>query len=175
MEENIEKVSVKDVSVKWGLILGVISIVIFILGVVTEANTSGWYSWIGLIPTLIVFIMAHNQFKNEGDGFMSYGEGLKIGMLVTLISSVISTVFFYVYIKFIDDTFIANIREQSVIDMQERGMSDDQIDQAMSMTETFTSPELMAVFGILGALFMGFILSLIVSAFTKNSNPELDV
>ncbi|MTI21229.1 DUF4199 domain-containing protein, partial [Fulvivirga sp. RKSG066] len=59
--------------------------------------------------------------------------------------------------------------------MQESGMSDDQIDQAMSMTETFTSPELMAVFGILGGLFFGFIISLIISAFTKNSNPELEV
>ncbi|WP_343030474.1 DUF4199 domain-containing protein, partial [Fulvivirga aurantia] len=96
--------------------LGVISIVIFILGVLTELSTESWWSWVGLIPTIALIVMAHNQFKSEGDGFMSYGQGLKIGMLVVLISSIISTVFFYVYIKFIDDTFIAAIREKSVMD-----------------------------------------------------------
>lgn len=175
MEENVEKISAKDVSMKWGLILAVISIAYFVIGVIGGIASESWFNWLGALPTIIIIVIAHNQFKNEGDGFMSYGEGLKIGMLVVLISSLIYTVFFYVYIKFIDATYIENIREQSIVDMQERGMSDDQIDQAMGMTEMFTSPELMAVFAIIGGLFFGFILSLIISAFTKNSNPELDV
>ena len=175
MENNEEKVSIKDVSVKWGLILGVISIALFIIGVVTETSQESWSQWLGLIPTIIIFVLAHKQFKEEGDGFMSFGEGTKIGLFVTIISSVISTLFFYIYISFVDNTFVEKIREQSLTDMQERGMSDEQIEQAMGMTETFTSPAMLAVFGILAAVFFGFILALIVTAFTKNSNPDLEV
>lgn len=175
MENNEGKVSIKDVSVKWGLILGVISIALFIIGAMTDTNQESWSQWLGMIPTIIIFVLAHKQFKEEGDGFMSFGEGTKIGLFVTIISSVISTLFFYIYISFVDNTFVENIREKSIIDMQENGMSDEQIEQAMSMTEAFTSPIMLAVFGILGGVFFGFILTLIVTAFTKNSNPDLEV
>ncbi len=175
MENNEEKVSIKDVSVKWGLILGVISIALFIIGVVTETNQESWSQWLGMIPTIIIFVLAHKQFKEEGDGFMSFGEGTKIGLFVTVISSVISTLFFYVYIAFIDNTFVENIKEQQIIGMQESGMSDEQIDQAMSMSEAFMSPLVMSIIGLLVGIFFGFILTLIVTAFTKNSNPDLEV
>jgi len=173
--EVIEPVSAKDVAIKWGVILGVISIVLFLVGAVTETQSESWMTYLGIIPTVAIIVLAHKQFKTDGDGYMSFGEGLKVGMLVVLISSILSTIFTYTYIKFVDTTFVDKIREQSITDMQEQGLSDAQIEQSMSWTETFTSPEMIAVFGILGALFFGFILSLIISAFTKNNNPELEV
>ena len=59
------------------------------------------------------------------------------------------------------------------MDMQEQGQSEGQIDQAMSFMEWMFSPMAMAIMGVLGGVFFGFIVSLIVTIFTKKSNPEL--
>jgi ABC-type lipoprotein release transport system permease subunit len=68
---------------------------------------------------------------------------------------------------------IQNIREKSISDMEARGMSQGQIDQAMGFSETFMSPGFLMIMGILGGVLIGFIVSLLVSAITKNSNPQM--
>ena len=67
------------------------------------------------------------------------------------------------------------IKDKQIETMEAQGMDDAQIDQAMEIAGKFTSPEMILVFGILGIAFFGFILALIVSLFTKKSNPALDV
>ena len=41
---------------------------------------------------------------------MSYGQGVGIGFWIGLVSAVIGNVFTYIYVKFIDDGFIAKIQ-----------------------------------------------------------------
>jgi hypothetical protein len=53
-------------------------------------------------------------------------------------------------------------------------MSDQQIDQAMSYSEMFTSPIGIFLMTIVAYIFYGFIISLIVSAFTKNTDPTVE-
>jgi hypothetical protein len=92
-------------------------------------------------------------------------------MIIVTISSVLGSLFSYIYIKFVDSSMLDVIREQGMIQMEERGMSDAQIEQAMEMQARFTTPEMILVFGILGGIFFGFIVSLIVTAITKKSPP----
>lgn len=177
MEDNnySEKASVKQVSIKWGLILGVISIALFLITIFGGLVGNKVMQWLTYIPMIIIIVLAHKEYKNEGDGFMSYGQGLGIGTLTVFIGSLLSTIFFYIYVKFVDAGFIETIKDQQIVELEKGGMSDEQIEQAMSISESFMTPEMMSVFAILGSVFFGFILSLIISAFTKNSNPELDV
>lgn len=170
-----EQISVKQVATKYGLILGVISIALFLITVFAGLIGNQAMQYVGYIPTIILIIYAHKEFKAQGDGFMSYGQGLGIGTLTVTIGSLISTVFFYVYVKFLDSSFMEIMKDKQLEGMQEQGMSDEQIDQAMEMTGSFMTPEVLSVIGILFAVFFGFILSLIISAFTKNSNPDLDM
>ena len=172
MEESIEKSSTKQVSVKWGLIAAVVSIVFFMILTLTETDTSPWAGWIGLIPFIIIVVLAHKEFKEGGDGYMSYSKGLAIGTLVSLVSAVISSIFRYIYIKFIDEGYFARIEEQTILRLEEQGLSDSEIEQALEISSNFTNPEISLVLGIIGGVFFGFVLSLIITAFTKNSNPE---
>lgn len=174
-ESQVDKVSVKQVASKWGLISGIIGIAIFLITVFGGLMGNQAISWLSYIPIIIIIVLAHKEFKNQGNGFMSYGQGLGIGTLIALISSLISSAFFYIYVKFIDSGFVQMMQDKQVEAMQDKGMSQEQIDQAMTMASKFMTPEIMVVFGVLGTVFFGFILSLIISAFTKNSNPELDV
>ena len=112
MEEQNESVSVKQVAIKWGLISGILSIVVFL--VVYFAGMMG-NSWIGLVSaviTVVLMVLAHKEFKESGNGYMSYGQGLGLGTLMVTIGSVISALFSYIYIKFINTGYI-----QEVLDM----------------------------------------------------------
>ena len=103
---------------------------------------------------------------------MSFGQGLGLGTLIAVISSIISSVFTFIYVSFINTNFIDAIREKSIADMEESGQSQAQIDQAMPFVEMFTSPAAMLIIGILFGVFFGFIISLLVTIFTKNQDPE---
>ncbi|MEM6362387.1 MAG: DUF4199 domain-containing protein [Bacteroidota bacterium] len=175
MEELAEPASVKKVSMKWGLITGIVSILFFILITITETDTSPGVTWLGLIPFIILVVLAHKEFKTSGDGYMSYSQGLGIGTLISLVSGVVSGIFRYIWVKFLDDGYNDRIQEAQIRAMEEQGLGEDQIEQALEISSGFTSPEIVLVIGLFVGVLFGFILSLIISAFTKNSDPSAEV
>ena len=172
MEEEVQEASTKKTAIKWGVINGLISIIFFV--VVDFAGQAGnqALSWIGGVIFLVLLILAHREFKSDGDGYMSFGQGLGIGTLIALVSSLISRVFTFVYVSFINTNFIDAIREKQIEAMEESGQTQAQIDQAMPFVDMFTSPAAMLIMGILMGVLFGFIISLIVTIFTKNQDPE---
>lgn len=166
--------SIKSIGVKYGLILGVVAIALFLIGVATDNPEFGGM-WLMLLVLVIGIVLAHREYKSEGDGFLEYGEGLGLGTLVAAVFAVIFTIFNYIYIKFIDPAYMDMIRQLQMEQIQEQGLTEEQMDMAMDWVMTLTTPEMVLVFNILGTIFFGFILSLIISAFTKNRNPELSV
>ena len=132
-------------------------------------------SWVGYIFLVIVMVFAHKAFKEGGDSFMSYGQGLGIGTLVSLITGLLSSAFMFIYVKFVDDSMIAQIKEQQISGMEEQGLSDAQIESAMEIASRFLTPGVMAIMGVVFFVFIGFIISLIVSAITKKNNPSLEI
>lgn len=170
--EEVQEASTKSTAVKWGMINGLISIIFFVIvDFIGQAGNQS-LSWIGGVIFLGLLIFAHREFKSEGDGYMSFGQGLGIGTLIALISSLISSVFTFIYVSFINTNFIETLRELQIAKMEESGQSQAQIDQAMPFVDMFTSPGAMLIMGILMGVLFGFIISLIVTIFTKNQDPE---
>lgn len=173
--EELEKATVKSVSMKWGLYVGLIMIAYGIILQVAGLATNQALSLLNYVFLIGIMVMAHKEFKENGDGFMSYSQGLGIGTLTTLIGGAISIVFSYVYVKFIDDSFLEQVKLQQIEQMEENGMSQQQIDAAMEMSAAFMTPEVMFPIAMVSMVVIGFIISLIVSAVTKNVNPEADI
>ena len=140
----------------------------------TGMSTNTLISSFSNVFYILGIIWAHKTFKETGDGFMTYGQGLGLGVIVSGIAGVISVFFTYLYIKLIDDSMLGKMLEQARIDMEEKGIDDDQIEQGLAMTQKFMTAEMILMMGILGAIFMGFIFSLIISAITKKKNPALE-
>lgn len=176
MEESQETkdVSLRSVAIKYGLIAGLVGIIFFV--VIDFAGQSGnqSLSWIGLIFTAVIMFLAHKEFIRDGDGYMNYGQGLGLGTLMSLISSVLSSIFTFVYIKFVNPAFLENTKAAQIAAMEERGMSDAEIEQALKMSESFSGPTAILIFGIIMGVFFGFIISLVVSAITKKTRPEFE-
>lgn len=153
------------------------SLILIIYSMILQLTGLAANQYLGYVNHLIIIggiIWAHKSYKEMGDGYMTYGQGLGLGVVVSGVSGTISILFLYLYIKFIDDSMIGLIMEQARRDMESKGMGDDEIEQAMAVTEKMMTPEMIVVFGILAALLFGFIFSLIISAFTKNNNPEVE-
>lgn len=171
--ENQPQATVKSISIKYGLILGLIGIIYFvILDFLGQAQNQSW-NYLGIIFSIIAFYLAYKEFKVDGDGFMSYSQGLGIGTLSSLISSAISGLFTLIYINFINTSFMENMKQMQIAKLEEQGLSDAQIEQAAPMMEMFMSPIAMFFMVILIGTFFGFLVALIMSAIFKESKPEL--
>lgn len=163
-----------SVALRYGLITGFLTIIYTLILYVTELNTNTGLSWLGMLIPVIGIVLAYNAFKKENGGFMSYGQGLGIGTLLATISGLLGAIFNYVYTNFIDTNVMARMREAQVVEMEKKGLSDEQIEQALGMADNFTSPIMLLIIGVLGGAFIGFLISLIVSAIMKNNRPEFE-
>ena len=175
MEENTDAqpVTARSVGIRYGLIFGIISIFYFLLFAMADLDMSkGFGRWGTTVIALVIVFLAHKFFKESGDGFMSYGQGVGIGFWTGLTSSVVSSIFTYVYVKFIDDVFVAKIREKAIEDMQAQGQSEEQIEMAMKFVEMFTGAEALLFFGLFIGILTLVIVALIITIFTQKPKPE---
>ncbi len=172
---NSKSVSTSSVAVRYGIITGIVSIIYSLILFITELNFKQQaLSWISFIILIGGIVMAHRHFKSENGGFMRYGQGLGIGSILSAVVGLLGGIFMYIYIKVIDSSFMERMKEMQIAELEKKNMSEEQMEQAMSMTEKFTGPEMMVVWSIVGTLLMGFLFSLIISAITKHTRPEFE-
>lgn len=168
MEEQAKPApTVMAVGMKWGIISSLVSIAFFIILVIAGLNAfDNKWGWIGSIFTIILLVFAHKEFKDRGDGFMTYGQGVGIGFWSAVVATVVAGLFTYVYSNIIDPATMENFYEAQRIKMEEQNMPDDQIDIAIEWTK-----KLFWVFYAFGGIVGGLVLALIVTIFTQKKNP----
>ena len=172
-----DKVTVSQIGLKNGIIVGLILIVygMILQFLNLDVQVLQYFSYVNYLVLLAFIVLGHKAFKEGGDGFMTIGQGLGIGMLITLVGSVISSIFSFIYLKFIDDSMIQKTLDFQIEELERKGMDDATIDQAMAITSKIMTPEIMPIIAVVFMAFAGFIISLIVSLFTKKANPTLEV
>ncbi len=171
------KVTVSQIGLRYGIIIGLIFIVygLILQFLNLDMKAMQYLGYLNYVILIVVLVLAHKAFKEGGDGFMSIGQGLGIGMLITLVGSVLSAIFTFIYLKFIDDSMLTKILDAQMAELEARGLDDAAVDQAMGFTEKIMTPEILPILSVVVMLFFGFIISLIVSIFTKKANPALEV
>ena len=173
VEAPEEKVTTRSAGIRYGLISGLISIAYFVILTMADISmTEGIGRWASLLISVVIIYLAHKYYKENGDGFMTIGQGTGIGFWLALVSVAISSVFTYIYMKFIDNSMIQQILDKQREAMEERGMDDAQIDQAMTMTEKFMTPEIILGTGLLFGVVIIVIVALLISLVTQKKNPE---
>lgn len=167
-------VTLGSVSLRYGLITGIISLLLSAVMYMTGTDQSPLRFL--AYPIMIAGIwMAHRDFKLGNAGFMSFGQGVKIGLIVSAIIGVLSCLFVFVYASFIDTNFLTRLVETERAKMEAKpGMTDEQIDQAMSIAEKFMTLPVIMFFALLITIIVGLVFSLIISAITKHSRPEFE-
>ena len=169
-----EQPSTARVALKWGLILGIVQIAFSAIIFLTDNFGNNALGSVAYLLILIGVVLAMRDFRTLNGGYMTYGQGVGTGTLTAAVSGLLSSLFSVFYMTFIDTNVMERIMDKSREQMESQGnMSDEQVEQAMEMVQKFQSPGILFVFGILGSIIIGLILSLIVSAFLRRDKPSV--
>jgi hypothetical protein len=169
---EIKSVTPRSVGIRYGVICAVVSIVYFVILNVAgldQAKLAQAGNW---LIGLVIAIMAQKYYKDNGDNFMSYGQGVGIAFWIGLICAGIASVFSTIYINFVDPEFVNRIRDKALADMEAKGTPEAQIEMAMKMVDYMTSPMALFIFGVVFTLIMMLVIGLILSIFTQKPRPE---
>lgn len=161
--------STARVALKWGVILGVALIIYSLILYLTDNVGNNKLGWISFIISIGGLVLAMRDYRMLNGGFMSYGEGLSIGTLTSGVSGLLSSLFSVFYTTVIDTGVMERMVDRTRDQLEESGLSDDQIDQQIKFVEMFQSPGLTFAFGVIGAVIFGFLLSLIIAAIMRRN------
>ena len=166
--------TVTSVALKYGLVGGLFVVLYTTILMVMDMSTNKLFGALTYLILLAILFVAMKQFKKENFGYMSFGQGLGIGTLVSAIIGIVSGVFVVIYTTFIDPDHFNKIFEEQRMELEDRGMSDAQIDTALSIGQSLQGPFMTIVMSIVGYAFIGFLVSLIISAIMKKNRPEFE-
>lgn len=176
-----QKKSPSKSALQYGVLFGILMVLEFVILYVLDIdpisnpsagiviNTMNYL----VFPVSIITIGCLNYKKKLNEGFISFGECLKIGVTICLIAGLIYGIFSVVF-NMIFPEFMEEIlkKTKQVMLQQNPTLTTAQLDMAMSMTKKFMSPALMVPVTVAMYSFIGLIYSLIIGAFVKNDNPQ---
>jgi len=173
MEENV---SVWKASLTNGLIFGLIYIVYALIMYFLDLSLNKTQGYIFIVAQiLILFFMLKSYRDNYLHGYIRYGQSVGAGVIIFLYFSVIAAVFTYILYKFIDPGLIDKQLSMAEEMMVQRGTPQTTIDAAMKIQKKIVIPEIIAPISIISNMFMGTIITLLVSIFVKKEgNPLVD-
>jgi hypothetical protein len=174
METSATSASTTSVGMRYGLLTGLISIIIsFSLNAAHLEQSPA--KWLTLVVMIAGIVLGQQAYKKANGEFMSYGQGLGVGMVVASVSAVLSAAFSYIYVTFIDPDMTARLLDKARADMEAQGkLNDAQIDQAMHWTAMFMQGPALVAIALVGGIVMGLLVSLITAAVLKNPKPEFE-
>ncbi len=157
----------------YGLYLGLASIVFGLITYYGGLLGNKGFGYLGYVIVIVFIVLGLLHYKNNvNNGILGYGQGVGLGTLISLVGSVISSVFTYVFFEFIDPAkhqeLLAIVQEQQM----QAGLSEAQLEQAEGIMSAMMSPLALAILGIISGVIGGVILSLIISAILKK-DPEI--
>ncbi len=173
-------VSPWPIAIRYGLIGGLIYAIYTLVGNLSGLTTGDFgtlaMSLAGLIIfpiaiALIVLPVKHHRDKELG-GYITIGRIILIGLVVTAISILISNIFNYIYMNFIDPGYIETMMgnmEEMVGDY----LSEDQLEEMLiEMRKGFEPATLMKNAVIMTGIF-GLIISGIIGLIMKKDPPRV--
>lgn len=161
---------------KYGLIMGLVSIVMTMLFYMLDLMFATWILIPNIALTLIVLFLLQRSYRDTYEnGFISYGRALGTGMIIFIYTAIIVAIFSYLLYSIIDPGLIDKSIAAAAAKLEAKGIPESSMDAALSMQEKMLKPWIISLSSILNTLFMGFIMSLITSIFvTKKGNPLLE-
>lgn len=168
--------SIKKVALTYGALLALLSIALMSLSFVLDAHIDRpwWLSLVQFLISVVVIIMGISVFRKEQQGFLTLGEALKTGVAISLVAGIITILFNYIFINYIDPDFTAKALALQREQMEQQGkMTSEQIDEYMAMSAKFMSFWLMSAFTILFTVFFGFIISMVAGLFMRRDKPPI--
>ena len=134
-----QKSSIKQIALNYGVIWGLLSIVLSVVAYVTNnyIDRPMWLTIAGLAIMIGIIVYGLKAFKSDNEGFLSVSEALKVGLAISVIAGIIGTIYNLLFVTVIEPEFINQTleftRETLITDNPE--MTQEQMDMTMGITE----------------------------------------
>ncbi|HEC44569.1 MAG TPA: DUF4199 domain-containing protein [Bacteroides sp.] len=159
----------------WGLILSFASIIFNVILYMMDQNLNQALGYAGIIISLVVMILGIRSFRdNIRDGVLPFGTAFGFLMIVMIVSTIIGDIYTYILWTVIDPDIVGKMLDLQTEKMLEKGIPEEAMEQAMTMTAKFMQPGIMIAMATATGLFFGAILSLIIAAIFKKDESSED-
>jgi len=158
-------------SVRFGILGGLLTIIWGLVVHFAQLYTQQWPIFIDIFLIVLTTVLSCVYYKkNEGQGFLTFTQGMKSGLQTIFIFVLITLIWTVVYSKLINPDLVNMIKNNAVTKMEAQNAPDDQINMTVQMIEKYYLL-VSGVFITLLYLFLGLIVSLITSAIIKKEKP----
>ncbi|MFZ6013872.1 MAG: DUF4199 domain-containing protein [Bacteroidota bacterium] len=155
----------------YGLLFGVIMIIIFILQQFIPGMTPSNLSIVNLIVLGAGLIIVPVILKKQNSGNLTFSQGVGSNSMVILISTVVSALFIYLYVKFVDDFYLEALKE-SRLEALKGKVSEEQAEQIIARSGGFFSAEFIMIPLLISKFVIGFVFTFIVVAILSKRQPS---
>jgi hypothetical protein len=153
-------------AIKSGLIIGVVSIVVFVIMYVADIKPIGMMMpfvimLIGLAINIAILVIMFKKYRTETGGFISFGNAFLYCFIALVVATIISTIFTLLFIQFIEPAYYKNIMDAQKAYMENYlagKVSEEQMAQTMDKID-----EQAAKMGSIGSTLKGLLASVVVS------------
>ena len=152
-----------------------LNLVLYLTGYQTEKLSTGQYlGYIGIVIFFVVLFLGMREAREaKPDKAISYGGALGAAVMIALFSGLFGAVYTYIHFSFINTDYAQYVADMTRQKLAAKGLAEAQIDAMIKMSSLFMKPVLMAIFGIIGSVFMGTIGGLILAIFVKREPARL--
>lgn len=181
MENNFaaKPVTPAKAALSYGLTFGILLVVLYVILYALNLNPQegGMIGVINTFLTYLVFpfvfvLLACNHFKKLSGGYITFGQAIKTGVVVSIIAAIVLGVFniiFNLIFPEIQAEMLQKAKESMV--RQNPNMNAEQLKMGIQMAEFFMKPYILLPLSIIIYTIIGLIHSLIVGAIVKKENP----
>lgn len=176
-----QKISPSKSALQFGILFGIFMVLEFVLLYVLNIDPIS-NPTVGIVvnvlnylvlPVTLIYVGCNNYKKKLNNGFITFGESLKIGVTICLVAGLIyalfSIAFNLMFPEFMDEILK---KTRQVMIKQNPEITAKQLEMAMSMTKKFMSPALVVPVTVAMFSFIGLLYSLIIGAIVKNEKPQ---
>ncbi len=152
----------------------VLNLLLYFTGYQTEKLATGQYlQWVGFVIMIVVLWLGIKAVREESSQqSLTYGQCLGTGVLISLYSGLMSSVYSYIHFKFVNPNFADYQLELIRVKWAAAGMSDAQMEKAEGFTRMMMGPGFQAILTPFIVVIFGLIVSLIIAAFLKRNPPD---
>jgi len=134
-------------SIKSGLIIGAVSIVLFIIMYVADIKPVGIFMpflilLLSLAINIIIMVFLFKKYRTETGGFISFRNAFLYCFVAFTVAVILSTLFTYLFIQFIEPDYYKNIMEAQKTWMENYlsgKVSDEQLTQQLDKMDAQTA------------------------------------
>ncbi|MEX6625838.1 DUF4199 domain-containing protein [Tenacibaculum salmonis] len=164
----------KSIILNYGLYLGLVGIFVHLIFYATGSllEKSSIVGVIGIAAMISFIVLGIRKFKAQNNNYLSFGEALKVGVGIAVVSALVSAIYTLIFTNFIEPSF-----QEQAIELQKQvwidaGLSDDEIEKSEAMANKFSSPAITIPVSIVISAFFGFIFSAIAGAIMKHTEED---